>query len=154
MVLFDASARIATPVELGRDFSPVTSVPMKLPSTSLFIVPASLIAIPAPLFPEMTLPADGSVRPTVLFDAPFTIAMPAALARGWPPVTSVPMRLPSTRLFIVPLSLIRIPAPLFPEMTLLASSAIPPTTLWDAPPAICTPLPFPRGAEPSRLVPI
>ena len=108
MVLFDASARIATPVELGRDFSPVTSVPMKLPSTSLFIVPASLIATPAPLFPEMTLPADGSVRPMVLFDAPFTIVTPAALARGVLPVTSVPIRLPSTRLFIVPVSLIRI----------------------------------------------
>ena len=154
MVLFDAPDDDRDAHRVGEGCSPVTSVPMKLPSTWLFIVPASLIRIPAPLFPEMTLPACGSVPPMVLFDAPFTIATPAPLATG-----VVAGHVGADEVALDPVvhravSLIRIPSPLFPEMRLPPLQRSRRSRYRMLLPTICTPLPLPRGAEPARLVPI
>ena len=86
---------------LPRAIVPVTSVPMKLPS---IVEPfAYVIEIPEVAFPEMTFPAPAAEPPIVLFQPPE--AMPElALPRGRVPVTSVPMKLPWTTLFVTVLS--------------------------------------------------
>ena len=71
----------------------MTSVPMKLPSTTLFDVPAKPIRTPSWRLPEIRLRAAAVVPPTVLLCAPNTMSRPlSALGTGDLPVMSVPMK--------------------------------------------------------------
>ena len=55
---------------------PATSVPMKLPSTTLPVAPAPAIPMPKTALPEMIFRAAGSVPPIVLFAEP-SMKMPS-----------------------------------------------------------------------------
>ncbi len=80
----------------------VTSVPMRLPSTTLPDVPLSTSSTPY-LLPEMTLAAPAAVPPIVFAVAlVLIITPPVELPSLTVPVMSVPMRLPSTTLPLVP----------------------------------------------------
>ena len=71
---------------------PVTSVPMKLPSTRLPLVPASVMRMPRLALPEMTFNVPAVVPPIVLPVAPPMIWTPSwPLGTALVPVTSVPM---------------------------------------------------------------
>ena len=81
---------------LPKATKPDTSVPIKLPSTTLLSVPASRISIPAPLLPEIRLPVPAVKPPMVLPAEPFRSLIPLSpLVLALPfkssaPVTSVP----------------------------------------------------------------
>src|SRR5262249_6078866 len=123
-------APATTPWEFPRATVPLTLVPMKLPSTTLWV---TNMLTPTPL-PEMRLQAAGVVPPTVLL-RPLTITPVMALPSRIEPVTSVPMKLPSTRL---PLPTSRIPW-LLPEITLRSAASVPPITALAADPETVTP---------------
>lgn len=105
---------VGVPQELGRATSPVTSVPIRFPSTAVpetWVPSTSTSKLTAPL---STLPSPGAVPPMVLPDAlPFTIT-PAigSCQKSWslgehtgravPPFTR-PMMLPWTELLLAPL---------------------------------------------------
>ena len=73
---------------------PLTSVPMKLPSTWFPLAPAPLISTPCE-FPEIRLRAPGDVPPIELFDPLMVMLTPGpVLPSGALPVTSAPMKLP------------------------------------------------------------
>ena len=70
--------------------SPVTSVPMSLPSiVSVWAV--AKVSIPLPPLFEMTFPAPGVVPPIRTLTGLQTYTPALALPIGWVPVTSVPM---------------------------------------------------------------
>src|SRR5438270_5552348 len=89
----------------------------------------------------MVLPAPLALPPMVLDDAPVARATPATpLGKGVVPLaTSVPMRLPWTRLPVVPLPPIRTPYWLLPAMTFAEPLAVPPMVLLAAPFRMATP---------------
>ena len=74
---------------------PDMSVPMRLPSTTLPVPPRYR---PSDELPEIRLPAPEAVPPIVLPAEP--TPMPISLPRATVPVTSVPMKLPSTTLSV------------------------------------------------------
>ena len=75
---------------------PAAFVPIRLPWTRL---PSLETSMPSPLLPEITLPAAAPVPPIVLFDALVSITTPVPLpGPAAVPLTSVPKKLPVTRL--------------------------------------------------------
>jgi hypothetical protein len=92
------------PVPLPMATLPDLSVPISLPSTVLFDVPAPVISTPAVELPEMTLPAagvasppvSGSRPPIVLPEELCSINTPIVFPKGAVPVSFVPMKLPIT----------------------------------------------------------
>ena len=74
---------------------PVTSVPIKLPCTTLF---GASNATPSPMFPEIRLRAPGVVPPMVLLGPDDTAIPPVPLGNAAVPVASVPMKFPATTL--------------------------------------------------------
>ena len=109
---------------------PVASVPMKLPATVLFTTPEPVSQMPAPWFPETTLPG-----PIVLNeDAPVTITPPRPFGSAASPVERVPTRDPVTLLSWVAAPEIHTPYSVFPDRTLPG-----PMVLSCAPSEICTP---------------
>src|SRR5208337_4216809 len=120
---------------------PLTPAPMlpeiSLPCTTLSVAPRPKLT-PAPILSEITLRAPTAVPPIVLLDDS-PIRTPAALlGTASSPVASVPMKLPSTTLFVAPGSMFT-PAPILPEITLPAPISVPPIVLLDDP-SIRTPL--------------
>jgi hypothetical protein len=105
----------------------------------------------------MTFRAAAVVPPIVLFADPKFIKTPSeTFATATVPVTSVPMKLPCTRLpeRVPPME---IPGPLLPEMRLRAPGAVPPIVwLEEFPdcPSVTTPVPFPMARVPAALVPM
>ena len=75
---------------------PPTAGPIVLPSTSSFCDVVPRISTPAWSLPEITLPAPWAVPPTVSPVESSNKTPSATLATGWVPVTSVPMKLPTT----------------------------------------------------------
>ena len=84
---------------LPRRTVPLTSVPIRLPSTRFADGAPSrpkMMATPLVPLPEMTLAAPAAMPPIVLSD-PSSIRTPAReLPRSTVPLTSVPMKLPET----------------------------------------------------------
>src|SRR5438067_1276390 len=105
-VLFDASR--STPFPLPSTEVPAALVPTKLPNTWLPPPDGPRMEMPV-LLPEMRLHAPVQeppgvvpvVPPTLLFVAPPSIPTPSALPSPAVPVTSVPMKLPSTWLLVL-----------------------------------------------------
>ena len=169
IVLLKAPLPMSTPsVPLPRAAVPLTSVPMKLPCTRF---PVSVLGNALPMttpskpLPEIRLPV------IVLLEALPTMATPSnLLRRAVAPLTSVPMKLPSTR-FLVLLPWMWIPEPApdgppddvkpLPEIKLRAPGVGPPMVLLLAPLTSVNPmstpkepLPRPRAAVPVTLVPM
>ena len=94
IVLREAAFEIETPApSFARPLAPVTSVPMKLPKTTLSVVALSAMRTPETLLPEMMLRAPSDTPPIVLFEAPDDITTPEPMfPRSDEPVTSVPMK--------------------------------------------------------------
>ena len=93
---------------------------MKLPSTRLPVVPASLMRTPSTRLPEMMLPALG-VRPADHVAGRLRRSPRRSVAQATAAlVQSVPIKLPSTRLSVVPASLMVMPLAMLPEMRLPA----------------------------------
>src|SRR5262245_3973124 len=65
------------PTPLARAAQPAALRPMKLPSTTLFLVPAPSIETPLPPLPELTLRAAAVVPPIVLPLATMLMDTPA-----------------------------------------------------------------------------
>ena len=99
------------------------------------------------------LRAAAVIPPTVLFEAS-TISTPLkVLATALVPLTSVPMKLPATRLPVA-LPWMNTPSWALPEMTLRSPAVVPPIVLFDAS-MISTPsYAFPRAFVPVTLVPM
>src|SRR5207247_82361 len=116
-----------------RELVPAGPVPMKLPAIKLFDAPEPLRRMPLryrpvrPL-PEITLPAPGSDPPTRLpYDS---IEMPSnEFGTALVPAAPRPMKFPCTTLLRALKPCIRIPSPLFPEITLRAAALVPPIRL-------------------------
>ena len=109
---------------------PVASVPMKLPATVLFTTPEPVSQMPAPWFPETTLPG-----PIVLNeDASVMITPPRPFGSAASPAARVPTREPVTLLSWVAAPEIHTPYSVFPDRTLPG-----PMVLSCAPSEICTP---------------
>src|SRR5215471_13943718 len=89
----------STPTLLPRAVVPLTSVPMKLPSTTFAL--AALMLTPEEVFPEITFRAAAVVPPTVLLLALLARETPVPLAIAALPAGFVPMRFPSTWLLLV-----------------------------------------------------
>src|SRR5437867_10754528 len=107
---------------------------MKFPSTKLPVLLASVIKTPAPdVLPEITLAAAAVVPPMVLLEAPPAMETPVPLGKAAGVAAALrPILLPWTRLLLVPESVIRIPAPVLPEIKLPAPAAVPPIVLlWE-----------------------
>ena len=102
----------------------------------------------------MTLRAAAAVPPTVLLFEPKTATPELMLPSATVPLTSVPMKLPRTRLLLAFTPSMRTPCPPLPEMTLRSAAVVPPTVLFDAA-SIKTPLPaLARTAVPVASVPM
>ena len=85
----------STPLVSYAAWVPVTSVPMKLPSSrSLVAVGAACWERMPTTLPEMTLPAPGAVPPIVILPTESS-SSPVLLPARSLPVTSVPMKLPA-----------------------------------------------------------
>ena len=159
IVLFWAPIPTWTPSPLAIALFPVASVPIKFPCTTLLVAPEFMILIPASVFPEMMLRAVAMVPPMLLSAAP-SMTTPDRFAIAPVPAGLVPMKLPST--WVVPppkYTLICTPAPasavpfiLFPEITLPAPGALPPTIT--EPPEISTPVWLVIEAVPEELRPM
>ena len=94
-------------------------MPIRLPSTTLPVVPESEIYTPSPPLPEMTLRGAGAVPPIVLSLAPSKTDTPfPSCPRRDVPVAVRPMSLPSTTLPSVPLPSTWTPSDMLPEITL------------------------------------
>jgi len=118
------------PYELfPRAVVPSAAVPMRLPFTTLPVEPLSLMAMPAELLPEMTLRAAAAAPPMVLLEAPAAMRTPSLLfPRSAVPLTSVPMKLPSTSVEAALAEAMWTPKLSLPEMTLPAPAAVPAPT--------------------------
>ena len=152
-----APPNTATPAELlARAAVPVVSVPMKLPVTTLSLVPTSAIRMPWPVLPEMTLAAPAAVPPTVFDLAPPRMAIPpSVLGTAAAPVALRPTTFPRTRFVLVAPPVIATPLPPFPEIRLPSPVPVSPTRLLRASPVTHTPAPvFGTAAVPAWLVPM
>jgi hypothetical protein len=99
------------------------SVPMRLPSTMLPVVPFSSATPRWPLA-EITLPAPVAAPPIMLPAERATKTPSKAFATDWVPVTSVPRKLPRT-MFSSASTMLMACWPL-PEMTLRSAWVVPP----------------------------
>ena len=112
-------------------------------------------ATPVLPFPEMRLPAPAAEPPIWLFGESKTKTPKAALGRAAVPVAFVPIRLPCTRLPLVAGSVMKMPKEPFPEITLPAPTATPPTVLLRAWLVMRMPLCwFGNAPVPSMFVPM
>ena len=91
-VLELAPCEIATPAPgLASAASPVASVPIQSPSTTLPDVPVPLISSPVQELPEIRSRAAAEVPPNVLLVAPPVTKTPQLFGSEWRPVGSVPI---------------------------------------------------------------
>jgi hypothetical protein len=134
----------------ARALVPVTSRPMKFPCTRL---PSPLLTSTPlkPPLPAMMLRAATLVPPITLLLERTSIAVPVCVI-AFPPVTSVPMKFPSTTL-PVPLRM-TIPVAL-PEMRFRAAAVVPPIRVPETlkPKSQLTPWPFALALVPVESVP-
>jgi hypothetical protein len=124
-----------------------------LPWTKFFWAKRPVMLTPPRKLAEITLPAPGAAPPTRLPVTPAnelpSMSTPRVLPIEIAPETSVPMKLPSTRLSAAEMAT---PVPLA-EMRLRVPTAVPPTTVplaW----RVRTPTRFPSGLVPKTLVPM
>ena len=140
MVLFDplglpelVTEVIATPWRtLPSLLAPVASVPMKLPWTRLPVAAAFVRSIPSRPLPEIRFRAASDGPPIVLFEEK-TLKPEPPFSSAIVPVTSVPIKLPTT-VFAGP-SMSR-PSIALPEITLRSPVNVPPIVLDVAPAVI------------------
>src|SRR5271166_122882 len=159
---------------LGSAVIPLADRPIRLPVTTLPVVPALLNKIPLRALPEMMLAAEPSrfAAPMVLFEGPGALEFPdetripsPPLGSAYAPARSVPIRLPRTLLpvVVVPPSCrpcIPLPETTFPLRMLSEPSGLspltPPMVLFaDVPTLMPTPmlatLLVPLALVPTRL---
>ncbi len=135
-----------TPVPLPM-LLPWRSSPMKLPSTTSSVA-VLRIEMPAEVLKPMVFAELKSVPPIVLFSADSTTT-PTPLAR-LASALLVPMKLPSTRLFVDPVE-IDTPALVLPPITFPEPEAVPPIVLPNA--SRITPMLLDSMSFPSRTLP-
>src|SRR5881296_3191007 len=98
VLLWEPLATTIPPCTFAMAAVPAALVPIRLPCMLVPVVTLGVVSvrkIPAPLFPEITLPAPAAVPPIVLF-GPKTSTPGPALGRAAVPAALVPMRFPST----------------------------------------------------------
>ena len=109
-------------------------------------MPAVMLT-PTPLLKAIVLK-----KPIVLLE-PARMSTPMALPSAPPPVASVPIRLPLTRVFETFVS-IEMPLPTFPEITFRAPGKVPPIVFPSAPMVTAIPTLFGMAAAPLASVPM